>query len=280
MRSAAKPRAIVLLALCFSYSFQARATELKQSTAEAFQHYVQLTEARMQGKVADQQHYLYFDSLPEKQKQAMLDRLHRGHVVVEQMHTTENGEAIEIPDGLVHDWLAIAFIPGATRDQAVALAQDYSRYAQLYGPDVQQAQVISQAGQHYSVYYRFHRQAVVTVVYNAEFTVDYYLPDSLRGYSIARTVRLAEVQNPGKPDEQEMPVGNDHGYMWRMNLYTRYLEKDNGVYIQVEFLALSRRVPEVFAWLVNPYLRSIPRDYLMHYLMSTRKGLAPTAAPN
>jgi len=68
----------------------------------------------------------------------MLDRIHRGHGVVEQMHTTENGKAIEIPDGLVHDWLAI--------DQVVALAQDYFRYVQLYGPDVQQAHVISQAG--------------------------------------------------------------------------------------------------------------------------------------
>jgi hypothetical protein len=37
----------------------------------------------------------------------------------------------------VHDWLAIAFIPGAARGHAVALAQDYSRYGQLYGPDVQ-----------------------------------------------------------------------------------------------------------------------------------------------
>jgi len=92
-------------------------------------------------------------------------------------------------------------------------------------------------------------------VYYAEFSVDYYLPDSLRRYSIARTIRLAEVQSPGKPDEKEMPVGNDHGYMWRLNLYLRNLEKDNGVYIQVEFLALSRRVPEGFAWLVNPYLR-------------------------
>ena len=40
-----------------------------------------------------------------------------------------------------------------------------------------------------------------------------------------------------------MPVGNDPGYLWRLNLYTRYLEKDNGVYIEIEFVALSRNVP-------------------------------------
>jgi hypothetical protein len=49
---------------------------------------VQLTEARMQGELTDRQHYLHFDSLPEKQKQAMLERLCRGHVVVEKRYTT------------------------------------------------------------------------------------------------------------------------------------------------------------------------------------------------
>lgn len=71
-----------------------------------------------------------------------------------------------------------------------------------------------------------------------------------------------------------MPVGNDPGYLWRLNLYTRYLEKDNGVYIEIEFVALSRNVPAIFAWLVNPYLRSIPREYLTNYIRATQNGLS------
>jgi hypothetical protein len=61
--------------------------------------------------------------------------------------------------------------------------------------------------------------------------------------------------------------------MWRLNLYTRYLERDNGVYIQIEFLSLSRSVPTVFAWLASPYIRSVPRDYLTHYIVTTQKAL-------
>jgi hypothetical protein len=86
------------------------------------------------------------------------------------------------------------------------------------------------------------------------------------------------VENPGKDNEREFPVGNDHGYLWRLNLYTRYLERDNGVYIQIEFLGLSRSVPPVFAWLVNPYTRSVPTDYLTHYLVATRKALQEASA--
>ena len=62
--------------------------------------------------------------------------------------------------------------------------------------------------------------------------------------------------------------------MWRLNLYTRYIEKDNGVYVEIELVALSRSVPWMFALLVNPYLSSIPRDYLTNYIHTTQKALS------
>jgi len=61
--------------------------------------------------------------------------------------------------------------------------------------------------------------------------------------------------------------------MWRVNFDSRWAERDGGVYLQVEFLALSRTVPAVFAWLANPYMRSIPRDYPTRYMDATRTAL-------
>ena len=61
-----------------------------------------------------------------------------------------------------------------------------------------------------------------------------------------------------------------------MNLYTRWVERDGGVYVQVEFLALSRSIPAFFAPLVNRYVHSIPREYLKRYLETTRKALSST----
>lgn len=203
-------------------------------------------------------------------------RRQRHSIIMCSVRKNECGVNWRIPHGLVHHWLALGFIPGATRDQAMALAQDYARHAQLYAPDVQRAEILSHEDQHFTVYFRFYRKTIVTAVYNTEFSADYFRPDSSRGYSVSRAVRIAEVQNPGKPDEKELPVGNDRGYMWRLNLYSRYLEKDDGVYIQIEFLALSRSVPAIFAWLVNPYIRSVPRDYLSRYVSATRRALNPT----
>ena len=272
---AQKRYAIGAAALCAALGVRAQGTELTPRTVEAFQHYVVATEARMQKEVANPATFLYFDSLPEKQKRVMLARLRSGRVIIEPMHTRENGREIEIPDGLVHDWLAIGFIPGATRDQALSLAEDYARQPAIFSPDVQRTQVLSHEGQHYRVYFRLCKQAIVTVTYDTEFSVDYFLPDPTRAYSVTRAVRIAEVQNPGKSNEQELPPGQDHGYMWRFNLYTRYLERNNGVYLQIEFLALSRMVPTFFAWLVNPYIRSIPREYLTHFVLVTRRELTP-----
>jgi len=269
--------ALFAAALWAAFGEPALATELTPPTAEAFQHYVSATEARIQREVADPATFLYFDSLPEKQKRAMLERLQSGRVVIEPMHSRENGKEIEIPDGLVHDWLAIGFIPGATRDQALVLAEDYARQTVVFGPDVQRVQVLSHEGQHYLVYFRLCKQAFVTVAYDTEFSIDYFLPDSKRAYSISRALRIAELENPGKANEEHLPPGKDHGYMWRFNLYTRYLERDHGVYVQIEFLALSRSVPTFWGWLINPYVRSIPRDYLTRYVLVTRRELTTAA---
>ena len=266
-------RTIALIGLLgVAWGGPAIASELKQRTAEAFQRYTERTEERIKSEEADPAHFLYFDSLPPEQKQSILERLHEGQVVIQQMHT-QGGKEIEVPDGLVHHWLAIGFLPGVTREEVLQLAHDYARQAQIYVPDVQREELVSHGDPTDVVACRFYRQAIVTVVYDVSFNIEYFVPDSSRAYSWSHATRIAEVQNPGKPDEKEMPVGKDHGYMWRLNLYTSYLERDGGMYVQIEFLALSRTVPLIFAWLVNPYIRAVPRDYLTHYVVDTRKAL-------
>ena len=266
---------VVLCLVCALLSPQMLGTELKAATTRAFQQYVDLTEARIQSEIADSNRFLQIDSLSDAQKAAVCSRLLKGEIFIQSMTTKENGAPIKIPDGLVHHWLAIGFIPGTTAEEVLQLAQNYSRYAEIYKPDIQNAKILGREGQHFRIYYRLYIHAIVSVVYNAEFDVDFFTPDSLRNSSMARAVRVAEVDNAGKTDEREYPLGRDHGYLWRLNLYIHYVERGGGVYVQVEILALSRTVPAVLAWLVNPYLDSIPRAYLRRYLEATRRVLSP-----
>jgi hypothetical protein len=127
------------------------------------------------------------------------------------------------------------------------------------------------------VYFRFYRKTIVTAVYNTQFDIDFTQNDPTHEYSFARAIRIAEVRNPGEKDESERPVGNDRGYLWRLDLYTRYMEADDGVYVQIEFLGLSRGVPAIFAWIVNPYVHSVPREYLTNYVGQLKKAVAGAA---
>ena len=78
------------------------------------------------------------------------------------MVTRENGRMVHIPDGMVYHWLAIGFIPGVTRDQAIAVAQNHARHAKLYAPEVQRAEILSLEDPRFEVYYRFYRHALVS----------------------------------------------------------------------------------------------------------------------
>jgi len=273
-------RSSLLVSLVFLAVLNAEktsASELKPRTAKAFQHYEEVTETRIQGELSTPGQFLYLDTLPESQRAEEIDRLKSGQVYVKSITTKENEKKIEIPDGLVHHWLAIGFIPKARLEQVLQVTQDYPHHAEFFKPDVQRSELLSHDGEHFRVYFRFYRHAIVTAVYNTEFDIQFTQSDPAHVYSTAKAVRIAEVRNPGEKDESERPVGNDHGYLWRLDLYTRYLEANDGVYVQIEFVGLSRSVPAIFAWLVNPYIHSVPREYLTNYVGQLKKAVAGEA---
>ena len=90
------------------------------------------------------------------------------------------------------------------------------------------------------------------------------------------STRIAQVENAGEPDERELPVGRDGGYLWRLNTYWRLLERDGGTYVQCESISLTRGIPFGFGWMIKPFVTSIPRESLEFTLNTTRKALAVT----
>jgi hypothetical protein len=271
----ALPLSLIFLAVLTAG--EASASELKPRTVKAFDHYEQLTEARVRSELSTPGQFLAIESLPEVQKEEEISHIKSGQVYVRTLSTKENDKKIEMPDGLVHHWLAIGFIPKARLEQVLQVTQDYAHHADFFKPDVQRSELLSRDGEHYRVYFRFYRHAIVTAVYNTQFDIDFTQTDPTHEYSFARAARIAEVRNPGQKDESERPVGNDRGFLWRLDLYTRYLETSDGVFVQIEFLGLSRGVPAVFAWLVNPYVKSVPREYLTNYVNQLKKAVAGAA---
>lgn len=71
----------------------------------------------IQSEVHDPNHFLYFDGLPDSEKTEVFSRLPNGEVITQPMTASEHQAPVQVPGGLVHHWMAIAFMHGVTADQ-------------------------------------------------------------------------------------------------------------------------------------------------------------------
>jgi hypothetical protein len=247
----------------------AAAADLQPRTVAAFDKYVRATEAQM---VADP--FLRVDGLSDTDRRTKLAALSRGEIYIERLSTREAGRQIDVPDGLIHHWAGAVFAPGASLGEALRLLQDYDRHAEIFHPAIARSKLISRDGDVFRVDLRFSMKRVITVVVNTENEARFARLGSDRAQSRIYSLRVAEVADPGTPQEHERPVGHDSGFLWRLYTYWRFLERDGGTYVQCEAISLTRSIPFVFEWLIGPFVTSVPRESLTFTLEATRKALA------
>ncbi|MBM3772493.1 MAG: hypothetical protein FJW27_14645 [Acidimicrobiia bacterium] len=251
----------------------AGAADLKPATEAAFERYARATERRIAAEVAAPATFLSVSTKPDRDCQRTFDALNRGEIVVEPLRSTDAGRAIDIPGGLVHHWLGTTFLPDVCVCDAVMLLQDYNRHGEIYRPRIERSELLSQNGDRFTFFLRFFMKKVITVVINSEHQAEYVRLTPERVHSRVVSTRIAEVEHPGAPDEREKPVGRDGGYLWRLNTYWRFLERDGGTYLQFESISLTRRIPVGLGWVVGPFINSLPRESLEYTLQTTRDVL-------
>ena len=237
--------------------------ELKAPTTQAFERYIQAAEAKLDQRVGTPA-FLWVDGDPARRLRAQ-----RGDVVAAPV--SAQGD-IEVPDGLVHDWVGAMFVPGANLEKIIAMFEDYDNAKNIYKPEVMDSKTVERDGQRFKVYMRLLKKQVVTVVLNTTHEVEYVPVDRTRWFSRSHSSRIAEVENAGKSSERELPPGQDHGFLWRLNSYWRFEERDGGVYVECQAISLTRNVPTGLGWLINPIIRSLPRQSLENTLQSARKA--------
>ena len=277
-RSSSKTTGVVLLfgmLVCLAAQ-PVEAAELKKETAAAFDRYIGASEGRIKSELHNGP-FLFVDELPETRRWEAYAQLRKGQVLVKRVNTKAEGP-IEVPQGLIHDWIGVLFIPNTSLSQTLAVVQDYDNHQNIYKPEVRHSKLLSRNGDNFKVFVQLYKKSLVTVVINADFDINYERLGTNRAVSRSYSTRLAEVQNAGQTDEHEMPVDDAHGYLWRFYSYWRFEEKDGGVYVQIESIGLSRAVPTIIGWLVNPLLRSIPRGTLSSLLGATRAAIAKPGA--
>lgn len=257
------------LFVCLAYCRLATAAELKPKTISAFDRYVAATEARFAGELQPGGNFLYIDGFSADQKSAAYTQLKQGEILVDKLET--RGMSSDIPDGMVHHWVGIIFIPGVTLAQTLPVVKDYDRRAELYKPDVIASRTTSHHGDDFTMFLRLRQKKFTTVVFNTDYAVHWGRVAPNKVFSNSISTRIAEVKDPDKPDGEELPVGTGHGYLWRLNTYWRFEEKDGGVYLQCEALSLTRDMPTGLGWLLKPLVTAIPKASLNRALGQTRK---------
>ena len=97
--------------------------------------------------------------------------------------------------------------------------------------------------------------------------------DSHRGYTVVDTTRLQQIADYGQPGEHLLPADTGGGYIWRIHSISRYEERDGGVYLEIEAIALSRDIPGSVRWLVTPVVNHLSVNSLTTTLRQTRQAI-------
>jgi len=113
---------------------------------------------------------------------------------------------------------------------------------------------------------------VLNLMLNTEHEVQNVKDKPSRAPSRSTAGRIPGGENAGKSDEREKTPGEDSGFMWRMETWWRMEEHDGGVYVQSEAVSLTRDIPVVIGWMIEPFVTSIPKESLTFTLEATRKA--------
>jgi hypothetical protein len=207
-----------------------------------------------------------------------------GQPVIEDLAAKK---AAELPGALLHDWRGTAFAPGATAADFERVLRNFAAYPGTFAPQVVSARAQVQDSGRARAVLRVRQKQVITVVLDTAYDITYARGDlakngadnsgpsngPARGTIVSRSTRVDEIGADGRA----LSASAAHGYLWRMNTYWSYEERDGGLYMQLESVSLTRSIPTGLGWLVGPFVESVPRDSLEFTLRAVCAALKKPA---
>jgi hypothetical protein len=230
----------------------------------AFERHVRQTEPGIELQVTRGDGFL-FATTPERRAS-----LRARNVLTEPR--TRRGE-FKVPSGLIHDWAGAVFIPGVPVGKVIELVQAYDRHKEFYQPEVLDSRLLARDGDDFRVELRLLKKKVLTVVLATEHDVHYEQRDEKRWWSRSRSTRIREIENAGRRSERALPPDTGNGFLWRLNSYWTFQERDGGTYVECEAISLTRDVPAALRLVIDDIVRRLPRESLVNTLRNTRAAV-------
>jgi hypothetical protein len=243
--------------------------QLQRETVNAWEEYIRTVDSRMRARFDGYTPFLWIDESVHRGR-----RIGQGDILVAPVlpHGTQS-----VPNGLIHHWIGGVFIPGATITSLSAVVQDYGKYKDFYKPVVVDSKVLgcTDENQRFSMLLQ-HRVLFVTAAIQGEYSARGVKVDGRREYNVADAVLVQEIEHYGGREERLLPPGTGNGFIWRLHSIARYEERDGGVYLELEAIALTRNIPASVRWFVNPVVNHLSINSLTTTLQQTRDAVHAT----
>ena len=185
---------------------------------------------------------------------------------------------VDLKGAIIHDWRGAVLAPGATLpgatlpsstlDKLLAVLQSYNDYPRLYAPRITASKVYSHEGNLWRVYLQLYKKKLFTANLATEYEIEYRPLGPGRWAILSRSTKVAELDGG-----RELPVGQGHGFLWRLNAYWLLEQRPEGVYIECHAISMSRDVPAGLGWAMKPMVTSVPRESLRDTLEATVRAL-------
>jgi hypothetical protein len=238
------------------------AATLKPEALKAWDDYIENASGSIRERASAPSDFLRIDATP-----AAAAKVHGGQIVVfpAAPHIPK-----KVPSGLIHHWVGTAFLPGKKISDVESIIRDYPRYAEFYAPHVLDPRVIStsETADSFSAVL-MNRSVLSKTALDCDYETTFVRVGDRRMYSITQAKRIQEIADYGTPKQHMLPVGEGTGLIWRLYNVSRFEEREDGLYIETEAMALSRDIPSALRLVVEPIVRRVSREALETALRQT-----------
>jgi hypothetical protein len=250
-----------------------RASELKQETLSAWEEYLRTANLRMQRNLRSSgirdagNPFLWIE-----EQSGRSQRVRQGEILVAPVG--EVGPQ-KVPDWFIHDWIGAIFIANVGINEVFAVVQDFNRYKDFYKPTVIESKLLRHTSEDYEFSILGQKRVLFEkIVLEGQFESHCSDVDATRRYCISSSTRIQEINDYGQPAEHKLPPNEGHGYIWRIYDLTKFEERDGGVYVEVEAIALSRDISASLRWLTKAVIERVSRNSMSTILERNKDAVA------
>jgi hypothetical protein len=197
-----------------------------------------------------------------------------------------------LPSALINDWVAAVFIQDAKIRDVLSIVRTYARYEDIYRPNVADSKATvtgdpkdsfptnSAAPKDRFSMVLLNKKYLVDTAFATAYEVSYVRVTNLSGYSISQSTLVQQIDRFGATNQRLWSVGEGSGIIWRLFSVMRFVERDGGVYVELEAMGLSRSIPGSIRWMIQPIVRRALRASLSTSLRQTEAAVRSRTGRN